>query len=69
VNIDAANIRKGPSIKAKRAGWSRKGNSFVVLSEERDDRGVNWYEVSFEGKSRWISGEAVRIVESVAQSG
>jgi general secretion pathway protein A len=69
VNIDAANIRKGPSINAKRAGWSRKGNSFVVLSEERDDRGVNWYEVSFEGKSRWISGEAVRIVESVAQSG
>lgn len=51
-----ANLRKGPSKDYVVYTSVTKGKKLKYLGKtEKDDRGVKWYKVSYDGKSLWIS--------------
>ena len=55
---DALNVRKLPSTESEKIGTVDKGSTITILSE------VNgWYEIEFNGKSGYVSGEFVEIIE------
>ncbi len=69
VQVDVAFLRTRPSIDAKKAGTTLRGNQLFVLHESLDERGIRWYQVVFQGEKRWISGEVVDIVGIVREAG
>ncbi len=55
---DPLNVRQSPSTESEKIGTVDKGSTITILSE------VNgWYEIEFNGKSGYVSGEFVQIVE------
>lgn len=64
VNLDAANIRDMPSLDSEKVGVTLKGSQFVVLQESVDYKNnIRWYQISYKGEKRWISGYVVDIVK------
>jgi hypothetical protein len=61
VTADVAFIRRRPSHESTKTGVALKGSQLLVLNESTDDREVKWYQVSFQGKKRWISEEVVAL--------
>jgi len=61
VTADVAFIRSRPSPESTKTGVALKGSQLLVLNESTDDREVKWYQVSFQGKKRWISEEVVAL--------
>ncbi len=59
VTADVAFIRRRPSLESTKTGVALKGSQLLVLNESTDNRAVKWYQVSFQGKKRWISEEVV----------
>ena len=55
---DPLNVRQSPSTESEKIGTVDKGSTITILSE------VNgWYEIEYNGKSGYVSGEFVQIVE------
>ena len=53
---DDSNVRSAPDLNAQKLGVVYRGTSLDYLfSTFRDDRGVDWYRVSFNGQEGWIS--------------
>ena len=51
-----SNVRSAPDLNAKKLGVVYRGMSLDYLfSTFRDDRGVDWYRVSYNGQEGWIS--------------
>jgi general secretion pathway protein A len=61
VTADVAFIRRRPSHESTKTGVALKGSQLLVLNESTDDQEVKWYQVSFQGKKRWISEEVVTL--------
>ena len=57
------NIRKGPGLDYKTVGSISSGSTAKYLFEtKKDERGVKWYKVSYNGKTGWISSKYSKIV-------
>ena len=64
VNLDAANIREMPSLDSEKVGVTLKGSQFIVLQESVDYKNnIRWYQISYEGEKRWISGYVVDVIK------
>ena len=58
----SANIRSGPGLDYDSIGTADEGTSLVWLEETgTDDRGVDWYKVSYRGKRGWVSSRYARL--------
>lgn len=58
-----ANVRKGPGLDYDTMGTVASGKTLTFLGFiKKDDRGVAWYKVSFNGKTGWISSKYAKIV-------
>lgn len=54
----SVNVRISPSLSGKDLGTAKKGDKLQYMNEtKKDDRGVDWYKVSFSGKTGWVSGK------------
>lgn len=50
------NVRRGPGLYYASIGTARKGSTLTYLgSSKRDDRGVTWYKVNYNGYEGWVS--------------
>ena len=57
VNMDA-NLRKGPGKDFSIYTSVKEGKSLTFLGGiEEDERGIDWYEVSYKGRDLWISSK------------
>lgn len=60
-----SNIRRGPGLDYDEIGVLKKGTSATWLGDiEEDERGVDWYRISFKGKKGWVSSRYCDIVDS-----
>ena len=52
----SVNLRTGPGLAYDKIDAVKKGTTLEYLGEtSTDDRGIDWYRVSYEGQSLWIS--------------
>lgn len=58
VTVDILNVRSGPSTETEKLGKLSLGTIVEILSESE-----GWYEINFESKAAYISGEYVRIID------
>ena len=57
------NVRLGPSLDDKIAGFIKKGDKLEFLGViKADKRKVNWYKVRFNGKICWVSSKYSKIL-------
>lgn len=50
------NVRVGPGLGYKSIGTAYEGETLTFLGDYSvDERGVNWYRVSFDGENGWVS--------------
>jgi len=59
VNVEILNIRSGPSTETEKIGKLTLGTTIEILSENE-----NWYEINFESKTAYVSGEYVKLIDS-----
>ena len=58
-----ANVRKGPGLDYAPLGTVSSGTKLTFLGiAKKDDRGVAWYKVKFNGATGWISSKYAKIV-------
>ena len=56
------NLRKGPGLDYKSLGTIHTGETAKYLGEtKKDERGVAWYKVSFNGKTGWVSSKYAKL--------
>ena len=56
-------VRKGPGLKYDKIDILYKGKKCSFLGEvSKDERGVAWGKVSFQGKTGWVSSKYAKIV-------
>ena len=59
-----ANLRKGPGLDFASVGTMKAGKTGTFLNEsKKDNRGVVWYKVSFNGRTGWISSRYGKLVK------
>ena len=62
------NVRTSPSLYASDLGTLKEGQMAAYLNQDStDDRGVEWYKVSFNGSIGWVSSRYSRLVNSSAE--
>ena len=67
VKVSPVNIRSGAGGKYKTIARAKKGDSFRLLSSQKDAAGAVWYQVALDGgKSGWIKGSFVRVDDGTA---
>lgn len=54
----AGNVRSGPSTAYPRIGTLRTGASYQITGQ---NEASNWWQIAFDGKSGWVSGDIVNI--------
>ncbi len=60
----SVNLRKGPGLDYADIGTMHKGDKAAYLGEtKKDERGVAWYKVSFDGKTGWVSSKYGKLYE------
>ncbi len=58
-----ANLRTGPGLKYKIVDTVKDGTAMTYLGKkESDNRGVDWYKVSYEDNELWISSRCASLV-------
>lgn len=57
-------IRKGPSKTTDNLGTIPKGASFDILDTVKDSSGLNWYKLTYNGKTGYVSGLYVTVIDS-----
>lgn len=56
-------VRKGPGLDYAEMGTVEKGAVISYLGEARkDERGVKWYKVNYNGKVGWISSKYAKLI-------
>ena len=51
-------VRKGPGLEYAEMGTLEKGTLISYLgASKKDERGVKWYKVNFNGKVGWVSSK------------
>lgn len=56
------NIRSGPGLGYEVIGSLKEGREVRYLGDSRkDERGVSWYYIDFQGKRGWVSGKYARL--------
>jgi len=63
VKVDIANVRDEPRLDSAAVGKLLKSYQMVAYQEYLDESSSRWYQVSFRGEKRWISGEVVDVVD------
>lgn len=59
----SVNVRTGPGLQYPSIGTIEKGDKLVFLgATKKDDRGVRWYKVKYNGKNGWVSSKYSKIV-------
>ena len=57
------NVRKGPGLGYSTLGSIKKGSTLEFLGEiKKDDRGVYWGKVRFNGATGWVSSKYAKII-------
>ena len=55
------NVRTGPGLKYRIIGVLHKGDETKYLGKSaKDDRGVTWYKVEWNGRTGWVSSRYTR---------
>lgn len=59
----SVNLRMGPGLDFVEYASVKEGKTLPYLNESaKDDRGVTWYKVSYNGKELWVSSKYARII-------
>ena len=57
------NLRKGPGLDYSTVTAMKSGSTAKFLYEtKKDERGVKWFKVSFNGKTGWVSSKYAKII-------
>ena len=57
------NVRKGPGLKYVSIGVLARGTIVSYLgASKKDDRGVTWYKINFNGNVAWISSKYSKFI-------
>lgn len=57
-----SNVRTGPGLGYKSIGTAYKGETYTYQGMSSvDDRGVAWYQISFNGKNGWVSSTYAKL--------
>lgn len=58
----SANVRRGPGLDYSIIGAVQEGTSLTYTGDTRkDDRGVAWYSVRYQGKAGWVSSKYAKL--------
>lgn len=56
-------VRKGPGLDYAEMGTLEKGTLISYLgSTKKDERGVKWYKINYNGKVGWVSSKYSKLV-------
>ena len=58
-----SNLRKAPNLNGKIIATFNKGDTAVYMGEDSwDERGVQWYKISYKGNTGWVSSKYTSLI-------
>ena len=65
----SVHVRKGPGLDYGTIDTVSKDHKYVYKAQQKDDRGVTWYKVDFNGRNGWISSKYATTYTTSTETG